>query len=102
MTEPPSVVRQAVKEFQALGPFELVPPRRKETSYIFKWGVRVKYIKNGKEVFAWACLADEACRTSGKTLFKLYAGKTTMAVKHLQRIHNVGSPKTETATVKKR
>ncbi|KAL4166839.1 hypothetical protein KRP22_006087 [Phytophthora ramorum] len=32
MTEPPSVVLQAVKEFQALGPFELVPPRPKETS----------------------------------------------------------------------
>ncbi|KAL4161027.1 hypothetical protein PRNP1_001584 [Phytophthora ramorum] len=102
MTEPPSVVLQAVKEFQALGPFELVPPRPKETSYTFKWGVRVKYIENGKEVFAWACLADEACRTSGKNLFKLYAGKTTMAAKHLQKIHNVDSPKTKIETVKKR
>ncbi|GMF40547.1 unnamed protein product [Phytophthora fragariaefolia] len=102
MTEPPSVVRQAVEEFQAIGPFKLVPPRPKATSFIFKWGVRAKYAENGKEVFAWACLADEACRTSGKNLFKLYAGKTTMAVKHLQKIHNVGSPKTETAIVKKR
>ncbi|GMF48895.1 unnamed protein product [Phytophthora fragariaefolia] len=101
MTEPPSVVRQAVEEFQALGRFELVPPQPKETSYIFKWGVRVTYVENGKEVFVWTCLADEACRTSEKNLLKLYAGKTTMAVKHLQKIHNVGSPKTETATVKK-
>ena len=38
----------------------------------------------------------------GRNLFKLYAGKTIMAVKHLQKMHNVGSPKKATATVTNR
>ncbi|RAW20785.1 hypothetical protein PC110_g22772, partial [Phytophthora cactorum] len=84
------------------GSFTVVPPRSNETSFIFNWGVRVKYEENGKNVVEWACLADEGCRTSGTKLIKLHAGKTTLAVKYLQKLHHIASPKTTVANENKR
>ncbi|KAG3151321.1 hypothetical protein PC129_g10323 [Phytophthora cactorum] len=102
MTNPPAAVRHAVENFQSRGPFTVVPPRSSETSFIFNWGVRGKYEENGKNVVAWVCLADEGCRTSGTNLIKLHAGKTTLAVKHLQKLHHITSPKTTVANENKR
>lgn len=68
----PAAIRRAVGIFEARGPYRVVSPRPTETSIIFKWGVRLEYVENGKNVFAWACIADEDWRTSGRNLIKLY------------------------------
>ncbi|POM64344.1 Hypothetical protein PHPALM_20135 [Phytophthora palmivora] len=98
MADPPAAVRQAVENFQPRGPFRVVPPRPTETSFIFKWGVRVEYVENGK----MSLRGHEGCRTSGHNLIKLHGGKTTMASKHLQRLHKISSPKTESLLATKR
>ncbi|KAG2778189.1 hypothetical protein PC129_g3545 [Phytophthora cactorum] len=102
MANPPAAVQHAVENFQSRGPFTVVPLRSSETSFILNWGVRVNYEENGKDVVAWACLADEGCRTSGTNLIKLHAGKATLAVKHLQNLHHITSPKTTVANENKR
>jgi hypothetical protein len=102
MANPPAAVRQAIESFQSRGPFTVIPPRPTETSFIFKWGVRVEYLEQGKTILAWACLADEGCRTSGTNLIKLHAGKTSLAARHLQKLHKITSPKPDSELTTKR
>ncbi|GMF20499.1 unnamed protein product [Phytophthora fragariaefolia] len=67
--KPPAAVKQAIANFQSAGQFK-VTPHESETSYMFKWGVRVEFHDdNGVLITRWASLADESCRNSGKNLF---------------------------------
>ncbi|KAG1681782.1 hypothetical protein DVH05_025695, partial [Phytophthora capsici] len=101
--KPPAAVKQAIANFQSIGPFKVIPPTENETSYIFKWGVRVEYRdENNKLTVRWACLADETCRTSGENLYRMSTGKTSRAAHHLRLVHNLASPKTDVEVTGKR
>jgi hypothetical protein len=70
----------------------LSPPRHNESSFIYKRGVRVTQLKDGKEQVGWICLANQFCRDHIEVL-RLYSGKTSQATKHLKDIHNCTSEK---------
>ncbi|EGZ09036.1 hypothetical protein PHYSODRAFT_524949 [Phytophthora sojae] len=80
---------------------KLKPPSEKETSYIYKWGVRVEVVENGSPGCHWICLADETCRRQG-TNFTLSCNRTSKPASHLASVHNVVSLRTQTQQNEKR
>ncbi|EGZ26938.1 hypothetical protein PHYSODRAFT_293071 [Phytophthora sojae] len=45
--KPPAAVKDAIASFPEMPGLKLKPPSEKETSYIYKWGLRVEVVENG-------------------------------------------------------
>jgi hypothetical protein len=113
---PPAVVKEAVRNYVPRAGFQRIPPTDAETSFIFKWGVRVQCVVDDQnEVvlpgapvrgnittqIGWVCLADAACR-SGVAYLLLSGGRTSKATRHLSEIHEIVSEKVQVEINKKR
>ncbi|KAF4138797.1 hypothetical protein GN958_ATG12006 [Phytophthora infestans] len=101
--DPPAAVKRAVESWADIGPFKRKPIQPGESSFIFDWGVRVKYTEGTKTKVGYICLADEYCRRTdtADNLLLLSHGKTSTAVKHLRLVHHLESPKTKKAMTTK-
>ncbi|GLE06695.1 hypothetical protein PINS_up016089 [Pythium insidiosum] len=98
----PVVVQDAVASFTESADFTLRPPCPNESSFIYKWGVRVVYKQGApNEQVGWICLADQHCREN-INFIPLYSGKTSKATKHLKEAHNCTSDKTSAEVLRKR
>ncbi|KAF4140427.1 hypothetical protein GN958_ATG10424 [Phytophthora infestans] len=84
--KPPAAVTNAIAAFPEVPGLVLKPPTEKETSYIYKWGVRVEVVERGVPVRHWICLADETCRRNG-TNFTLSCDRTSKPANHLAAAH---------------
>ncbi|POM74532.1 LOW QUALITY PROTEIN: Hypothetical protein PHPALM_8497 [Phytophthora palmivora] len=87
----PVAVRDAIRNYQPLPGFTLVPPKAGERSIILQWGVRVTVELDWKICTGWICLGSESCRQHHK-IIKLYE-KTSKATKHLKDVHSITSDK---------
>jgi len=99
---PPAAVVDAIANFPEVGGLTVLPPSASETSIIYKWGVRVKYVEEGQPFTVWICLADDTCRQSGESVFALSHGRTSKATKHLASVHGVVSTKSSVQLGEKR
>ncbi|EGZ08137.1 hypothetical protein PHYSODRAFT_306189 [Phytophthora sojae] len=88
--KPLAAVKSAIADFQVISGLTLRLPTDKETSYIYKWGVCVEMVEDGKPVHHWICLADDTRRKQG-TNFTLSSGRTSNAASHLASVHGVVS-----------
>ncbi|KAG1685333.1 hypothetical protein DVH05_024794 [Phytophthora capsici] len=99
--KPPAAVTNAIAAFPEVPGLVLKPPTEKETSYIYKWGVRVEVVEGGVPVRHWICLADDTCRRNG-TNFTLSCDRTSKPANHLAVAHRVVSVRTKAQLGEKR
>ncbi|RLN96257.1 hypothetical protein BBJ28_00020793, partial [Nothophytophthora sp. Chile5] len=101
MSEIPTAVTQAIANFVPDDGMSVAPPRKTETSYIFKWGVRMVKSNDAAATPVWMCLASETCREK-RAKFRMSGGKTSKATNHLTEMHSMDSKKTTAEGDRKR
>ncbi|KAL3674982.1 hypothetical protein V7S43_000907 [Phytophthora oleae] len=100
---PPASVRQAIDAWTDMGGLTKFPVKPGEKSFIFDWGVRVRFTDTLQKKERVG-IADEACRTDPNrgNMVILSRGRTSAATKHLRLIYQIRSPKSEKETKVKR